>query len=151
MTKLVRWTPLSAPRTLDQVFDQVWRNAWNETPARYYSDTALPVVRPAMDVSETEAAYEIQVDLPGLDPEHINVEVEGDLLTISGEIEATEEQEGERYHYRERRFGAFKRSLRLPETVDTDHIDAAFDNGVLHLSLPKLPETQPKRIRIEAN
>jgi HSP20 family protein len=120
-----------------------------QTPAaRYYSDTARPVLRPAMDVIERADGIVIYMDLPGLAPDDVTVEVEGDLLTISGESHGHEEAEGDRYQYRERRTGAFKRTLRLADTLDTGSISATFDNGVLSLSLPRRPETQPKRIPV---
>lgn len=120
---VIRWTP--AARTLEQV------------------------LRPAMDVVENENAVTIRVDLPGLSPENVNIEVEGNLLTIAGSVENNVEKEGERFHYRERRSGNFKRSLRLADTLDTENAEASFDNGVLNLTLPKRPESQPKRIKVE--
>lgn len=149
MVKLVRWTA-PAPRsyrTLDQVVDNLWRSGWSN-PARYNTDTARPVLRPAMDVSQDETGVTIRVDLPGLAAEDVTVEVHDDLLTISGEIKAAEEREGERYHVRERCAGAFKRSLRLGELLDMERIEATFDNGVLTLALPMRPEAQPKRIEV---
>jgi HSP20 family protein len=151
MVKLVRWTPTTAPRsyrTFDQMVDDLWRSGWSNAPARYNTDTARPVLRPAMDVIQHEDGVTVRLDLPGLTAEDVSVEVHGDLLTISGEIKATEEREGERYHTRERCAGAFKRSLRLGDTVDTEGIEATFENGVLTLALPTRPETQPKRIDV---
>ena len=150
MVKLVRWTA-PAPRgyrTLDQVVDDLWRSAWSNTPACYDTDTARPVLRPAMDVTQDETGVTVRVDLPGLTAEDVTVEVHGDLLTISGEIKAAEEREGERYHVRERYAGAFKRSLRLGDTLDMENIAATFENGVLTLALPTRPEAQPKRIDV---
>lgn len=149
MVKLVRWMP-PAPRgyrTLDQVVDDLWRAGWLN-PARYNTDTARPMLRPAMDVTQNEAGVTIRMDLPGLTAEDVSVEVHGDLLTISGEIKAAEEREGAQYHVRERCAGAFKRSLRLGDTVDLEHIEATFENGVLTLAVPVRPEAQPKRIEV---
>jgi len=80
----------------------------------------------------------------------VRVEVENDTLTISGEMGDTIEKEGERYHYRERRYGAFQRSVRLPNTLDTDKIEANFENGVLTVVIPKQPQAQPKQITVKA-
>ncbi len=151
MVKLVRWTPAAAPRgyrTFDQMIDDLWRSGWSNAPARYDTDTARPMLRPAMDVIQHEDGVTVRVDLPGLTAEDVNVEVHGDLLTISGEIKSAEEREGERYHTRERCAGAFKRSLRLSDTVDVEHIAATFENGVLTLALPTRPEAQPRRIEV---
>ncbi|MEP0763559.1 MAG: Hsp20/alpha crystallin family protein [Chloroflexota bacterium] len=149
MVKLIRWMP-TAPhgyRTLDQVVDDLWRAGWLN-PARYNTDTARPMLRPAMDVTQDETGVTIRVDLPGLTADDLTVEVDGDLLTISGEIKAAEEREGEQYHVRERCAGAFKRSLRLGEMVDVERIEATFENGVLTLAVPMRPEAQPKRIEV---
>jgi HSP20 family protein len=120
---------------------------WNGQ--RFSNDTVRPELRPAMDVVENENGVSIRVDLPGIAPEDVNIEVEGNLLTISGSVESAVENEGERYHYQERRSGSFKRSLRLAETLDTENAEATFENGVLNLTLPKRPEAQPKRIKVE--
>jgi len=138
---MMKLTRIPTTRT----FDELWRNQ----AAHYNSDTARPVLRPAMDVVENEDGIVIRMDLPGLAAENVNVEIEGDLLTISGELGETAENDNERYHTRERCTGAFKRTLRLADTLDTDNIDALFENGVLRLSLPKRPELQPKRITVQ--
>ena len=78
-------------------------------------------------------------------------EIEDHTLTVSGEMGDTIERENDRYHYRERHFGAFQRSVRLPNTVDTEGIDANVENGVLNIVLPKLPQAQPKQIAVKAN
>jgi len=150
---LVRWTTPRTRnfRTLDQAMNDLWRANWAQRPAEYDSDTARPVFRPAMDVVETENGFTVRIDLPGIAPDNVTVEFEDGLLTISGELADTVEQEDARYHYRERRSGAFKRVLRLNDKLDVDNIQAAFDNGVLVLDVPKRPETQPKRIAVQHN
>lgn len=146
MAKLVRWTPThnlnQTLRTFDQMLDGFYRT--NEDMQQ-----AKSVLRPAMDIIETEENYTLRVDLPGLSPEDVNVEIEDSVLTISGEVNSSEEVEGERYHYRERRYGAFERSVRLGDQLDVSNVDATFDNGVLTIVLPKLPEAQPQRIKVQ--
>jgi len=154
MIKLERTAPrrvTRTPRAMDDMFEHLWRTAWGNTPARYNSDTAQPVIRPAMDVIENEHSVVVRMDLPGLAAEDVHVEVDGDILTISGAFDKAQEQDGERYHVRERANGAFKRSLRLANTVDAAHIEAAFASGVLTLTLPKRPEAQPRRIEVHTN
>jgi HSP20 family protein len=153
MKSLKRWNPrneveLSDPfRPIDQLFDEMWRN-W---PSRFFDgDTTRPFLRPAMDVVENENNITVRVDLPGLNKDDVHVEMEDNVLTIRGDIGDTIEKEGERYHYRERYSGSFQRSLRLPNGIDADRIDANFDNGVLNIVLPKLPQAQPKKIDIKA-
>jgi HSP20 family protein len=153
MRSLIRWNPrndveVNDPfRGFDQMFDDLWRN-W---PARFVSEGSTGLLRPAMDVIESDKDLTIRVDLPGLKPDDVKVEVEDNILTVSGEVGDTVEKEGDRYHYRERSYGAFQRSVRLPGSVDTDKVDATFENGVLNIILPKLPQAQPKQIAVKAN
>jgi HSP20 family protein len=124
---------------MNDLFNEHWAAA----------NAAPPALRPALDVIEAEDALTVRVNLPGLSPEDVTIEIDGNLLTISGEFQSEIDEETERYHHRERRDGAFKRSLRLDDTLDQDNATATFDNGVLTLALPKLPEAQPKRITVQ--
>lgn len=148
MANMVRWTPTRNPRTLDRVLDDLWRSSWQQ-PEHVATDTARPLLRPAMDVAENEDQITVQVDLPGLRADDVTVEVEGDLLTISGERGEQRAGEQEQITHRERRYGAFKRSLRLGDQIDAENVAATFENGVLTLVLPKKPEAQPKRITVQ--
>ncbi|MBN1563583.1 MAG: Hsp20/alpha crystallin family protein [Anaerolineae bacterium] len=139
MVKLVRYNPAN----------NVWRTRYNDALAHYNSDTARPVLRPAMDVIEREHELEVRLNLPGIAADEVNVEVEDHVLTISGEINNAIDEETERYTYRERSYGAFQRSVRLGETVDVENIDATYLDGVLALTLPKLPEAQPRQIAVK--
>lgn len=152
MKNLTRWNPQSELdvtnpfRAVEQMLDDLWRD-W---PARgFQTDTSRPVLRPAMDVIENDDSITLRVDLPGLEVDDVHVELEDHLLTISGSIGDTIEEEGDRYHYRERYSGTFRRSLRLPNTIDAEKVDASFDQGVLNIRLPKLPQAQPKRIEVK--
>jgi HSP20 family protein len=104
MRSLIRWNPrndveVNDPfRGFDQMFDDLWRN-W---PARFVSEGSTGLLRPAMDVIESDKDLTIRVDLPGLKPDDVKVEVEDNILTVSGEVGDTVEKEGDRYHYRER-------------------------------------------------
>ncbi|NDJ78781.1 MAG: Hsp20/alpha crystallin family protein [Chloroflexi bacterium] len=149
MSNLTRWNPHNEMeqffRPFEELMNDLWQNRW---PA-FNSETARPMLRPAMDIVEQDNEIVVRLDLPGLSAEDVQVELEDNVLTVSGEMGDTIEQEGERYHYRERRFGAFQRNVRLPNTVDAEHVEASFDNGVLNISLPKLPEAQPKQIEVK--
>lgn len=144
MMKVVRWTPRTdirrPARTLDEMVNELWRQGrYNDAPA---------ALRPALDVIEAEDAIHLRMDLPGLTPDEVTIEIERDLLTISGEFKSDDETG--RYHARERRTGAFKRALRLADTLDASQAAATFENGVLALTLPRLPEAQPRRIEVKA-
>jgi HSP20 family protein len=88
----------------------------------------------------------VEVEMPGVREQDIEVTVHGDVLSIKAE---RKDEEGRKYLYNGRIFGRFERSVALPEAVDTDHIEATFSNGVLRLTLPKRPEARPKKITVK--
>ena len=105
---------------------------------------------PAMDLVEADDHFVLKADLPGLSEDDVNIEVRDNALTISGERKA-EHEERERGWYRvERSFGAFSRSLTLPEGIDPDAISASFDRGVLEVHIPKPEQRKPRRVAIKA-
>jgi HSP20 family protein len=103
---------------------------------------------PAVDVWETENDLVLSFDLPGVPEDKIAVELDDNVLTVSGERERTERQEGDRFYRFERRFGSFTRSVTLPHGVSEDQIKAAYRDGVLEIRVPKPEEQRPKRIPI---
>lgn len=88
--------------------------------------------------------------MPGVKPEDIDITITGDTLTIKGEVKAEEKVEKANYIRRERRYGAFSRSLTLPTSVVAEKAKAEFENGVLTLTLPKAEEVKPKTIKVKA-
>eukprot|EP01027_Heterolobosea_sp_BB2_P022382 GEZU01032947.1.p2 GENE.GEZU01032947.1~~GEZU01032947.1.p2 ORF type:complete len:176 (+),score=74.73 GEZU01032947.1:468-995(+) len=100
-------------------------------------DRSLAVFTPHWDVSENDKSIMINCELPGLNKENINIDVDNDMLTISGEKKEERKEENERIHRVERRYGKFSRSLRLPKGVDPNSIQANFENGVLRVVVPK--------------
>lgn len=104
---------------------------------------------PQLNVTENESAYEVSVDLPGLKPEDVSVEVHENQLTISGKRESEQEDAAKTYHRVERRYGEFRRVVGLPTTVDEGKITAQYDHGVLKVSLPKSDKLKPTRIAVQ--
>ncbi len=104
---------------------------------------------PAVDVRETEKSLAIDVELPGIKPENVEVDVENGVLSITGEkrSERTNEEKG-RYHMVERSYGSFFRSFQLPAGVDESQINASFHDGVLTVDIPKAALPQPRKIQI---
>lgn len=155
MAKLVRWTPAQTVARrhnltgADKLFDELWNSMWEAREARNDDDSARPMQRPAMDVIEQDNAVIVRVDLPGIRPEDVNIEIERDQLVITGTVAEEQNEEIGRVTYRERRYGGFQRSLRLGDTLDTEHAEASFEHGVLTLTLPKRPEVQPRRIEVQ--
>jgi HSP20 family protein len=101
-----------------------------------------------LDLSEKENEYIVKASLPGIRPEDVQISAHGDTLTIRGEMKAEQEKQDERYHLRERRYGQFQRTVRLPTPINPDKAQAQFENGVLMLILPKAEESKPKQIKI---
>jgi HSP20 family protein len=101
-----------------------------------------------LDVCETENEFVIKASLPGVKPDDVQITVHGDTLTIRAEGKVEEEKKGEHWHLRERRFGAFQRSVSLGSPVSADRATAHHEHGVLTLTLPKAEEAKPKQIKI---
>jgi HSP20 family protein len=106
---------------------------------------------PPMDLVEAEDHFVLKADLPGLRESDVNIEVQDGTLTISGERNAEHEQREKGWYRIERAFGAFNRSLTLPDGVDPDRIAASFSDGVLELRIPKPEERKPRRISISSS
>jgi HSP20 family protein len=104
---------------------------------------------PRVDTSESEKAYEITVELPGVDEEDVSISVDDGVLTIKGEKKSEREEKDKDYHLMERSFGSFQRSFRVPDNVDDGKIDAKFKKGVLHVEMPKIAASKSKSKKIE--
>jgi HSP20 family protein len=119
---------------------------------RYTANGLLSAWAPPVDVRETGDVIEVEVELPGLGSDDVDVRVENGVLTISGEkkSEVEEGKEGSSYHLIERRYGRFERSFTLPRTVDAEKVEASFSNGVLSIRLPKAETAKPRRITVKA-
>ena len=127
-------------REVNRLFSDTFSLAGGRTAPSY----------PAMNVWNNEDGIVVTAELPGVNPEDIDISVVGDTLTISGSRRPLELKEGERYHRRERRYGTFSRSFQLPFRVESDDVEAVFDNGVLHLSLPRAEVDKPKKISVKS-
>jgi HSP20 family protein len=103
---------------------------------------------PTFDVKETKDAYVFRADLPGVREDDLEISLTGSRLTISGHREQESREQGETYYATERSYGAFSRAFTLPEGIDGEAVNAELKNGVLHVTIPKKPEVQPKRISI---
>ncbi|HLK84484.1 MAG TPA: Hsp20/alpha crystallin family protein [Xanthobacteraceae bacterium] len=153
------WPPFeSLRREVDRVFEDFDRGFWR-APFRsalslepfWRREPAWPAT-PAVDITESDKAYEITADLPGMSEKDIEVKLAPGGLTIKGEKREEKEEKKKDYYLHERRFGAFQRSFRVPEGVEADKIEASFKNGVLTVTLPKTAEAQKveKKIAVKA-
>jgi HSP20 family protein len=103
---------------------------------------------PAVDVYEDEHSLTLKLEVPGLNEKDINVTLENNTLTVSGERKFEKEEKEENFHRIERRYGSFTRTFRLPSTVDSEKVEAGYDKGILKITLAKRAEAKPKTIKI---
>ena len=157
---LQTWQPFeSLRREVDRLFEDFGGSLWR-SPFRSPLFDVAPFRRggaafaalPAVDVSETDKAYEITAELPGMDEKNIEVKVANGNLTIKGEKQEEKEEKKKDYYMRERSFGSFERTFAVPDGVDADKIEASFKKGVLSVTLPKSAEAQKaeKKITVKA-
>jgi HSP20 family protein len=132
---------------MNRWFEQIWRRA---SPAAFQGGLPLAMLapftgHPLSDLRETAKGYELTVELPGLKPDDIDLSLRGDVLILSGE--KAEENDGEQgtYRFSERRLGRFERVFALPPGADRAHIDASFQDGLLRIAIPYLPEGEQGR------
>jgi HSP20 family protein len=125
------------------IFD--WAFDGFDLPDIFRSEKSLT---PAFDISETADEIHVKAELPGMDPKEIEITLTGDLLTIKGEKKEEKEEKGENFHRRERRYGSFSRSFRLPVEVKADSIHAGYKDGVLTVTLPKGQAETARRIEV---
>jgi HSP20 family protein len=105
----------------------------------------------ALDIVESEDEYLVKASLPGINPEDLEITFDSNRLTIKGEVKEEEEIDEAQYHLRERSYGSFTRSIKLPTGIESDKIEANYDKGVLKLHLPKVEEVKPKKITIKTS
>lgn len=116
---------------------------------RLWTDTSQATSTPAVDISETEQAILVRAELPGVRGEDVSVEVENNVLTLSGQRQFERDEKTEKQHRTERWYGSFYRSFTLPRTVDAENIGADLKDGILTVTLPKRPEMRQRRISIK--
>jgi HSP20 family protein len=145
---LVRWEPVRELNSLQNEMNRLF-STFFDTPTPGNGGTSARRWIPAMDLVETQDSYVLTADLPGLSQENINLEFEGDVLTLSGERKSAQEDRKEGYYRIERATGSFSRSLTLPEGVDPEAVTAKFDRGVLEVRIPKPEQRKPQTVAIQ--
>lgn len=106
---------------------------------------------PPVDVYEDEHNLVLKLEIPGINDEDLDVQVENNTLTVKGERKFEKEEKEENFHRIERRYGSFLRTFRLPNTIDTDKVEAHYEKGILKVSLAKRAEAKPKQIKVGAS
>jgi HSP20 family protein len=140
---ITRWDPFREVVALQNRVNSLFREM-NE------SDNPLTAASfvPAVDIYEDSKKVVLKLEVPGIEEKDLDVRVENNTLTVKGERKFEKEEKEENFHRIERRYGSFYRAFTLPSTVDTEHIGASYNAGVLKLELSKKPEAQPKQIKV---
>ncbi|MBW3612544.1 MAG: Hsp20/alpha crystallin family protein [Chloroflexi bacterium] len=149
MANITRYDPLSEMVSLRSAMDRLFEDSF-VSPMSWRTISGGESVTPAIDVHETPDDLVVTAVLPGLKAEDVEITMTGQNLTLRGEFKADDDVERDQYLYRERRYGAFSRSLQLPVRVEGDQADATFTDGILTLRIPKAEEVKPRQIRINA-
>ena len=143
---VIRWEPARELQSIQQEMNRLF-GTFFDNPQAGTGAVARRWV-PAMDLVEEGDRFVLRADLPGVSPDDVHVELDDDVLTISGERSSEHEERREGYRRIERSSGSFSRSLTLPEGIEPDSIDAHFENGVLELRVPKPEQRKPRRVAI---
>jgi len=137
------WRPFGALDEMERMMDEMLRTS----PFRRVDGEVAWA--PALEVYEKDDQFFIKAEIPGMKKEDIKVTVTEDALSITGERKSESEVNEEQYYRREMSYGSFSRQLILPSTVDKSKIDAKYENGILELTLPKIPEPKPKQVEVK--
>jgi len=138
-TGLTRWRPFAELEDLRGRMDRMYTDIENGEARRWNL---------ALDVIERDDKYVLRANIPGIKPDEVKIEVEDDVLTVSGEHEESEEERKGNYVRRERRYGSFSRSVTLPKGVTADEVEARIQDGVVEVSIPKPQKEERKAVTI---
>jgi HSP20 family protein len=136
---LINANPNTEFRSFDEMFERMLGTPHKAHP----SQGLLPI-----DIVEKDNALLIKAAVPGIEPEHIEIQIENNVLTIRGELKSDYEETQAKVYRREYSYGKFSRSVRLPEDLETENVTAEFKNGFVTITLPRQPEPTPKVLRI---
>jgi HSP20 family protein len=153
MTTAISQPPAQTPSTtlrnpfalLRKEMDDLITRFWDGEAEGWLSGSFVP----SLDLTESENAFEVRMDLPGLEAKDITVQVQGNTLTVSGERKECKEEKGKTYHRTERHCGTFSRTVTLPCNVNEDEVAAEYSQGVLTLTLPKCDAARPRKIPVK--
>jgi HSP20 family protein len=129
-------------------FRREMENLFNQALGEDRESGWLTEFQPQVNVAETDKAYEITAELPGLKPEEIHVDLDRDVLTISGEKKEEHEEKGKTFHRIERKYGSFRRAMTLPDAAEAAEVNAQYKDGVLMVAIPKAKSTRPTKINV---
>jgi HSP20 family protein len=145
--RLTRWEPIRELANLQDRMNRLFNDSFS--PVTSQESLAAGSFVPPVDVYEDEQAIRLKMEVPGIDEKDIDIRLENNLLTVHGERKLESETKEENYHRIERSYGSFIRSFTLPNTVNTEAVNAGYAKGVLTITLGKLAAARPKQIKVE--
>ena len=154
MVKTEKSTFLSPLEEMERWFDEAWTRPFSLFNRSFWPSlrvTELDEISPSVDIYEEGTDVVVKADIPGMDKKELKVDLTDDVLTISGEKKKEEKIEKKDYHRYERSYGSFCRSFRLPEGINTEKIEAHYNDGVLKVRLPKTEEAKKHTKKISVD
>jgi len=142
--RITRWTPYNELNSLQSTLNRVFQDFGRGSDELMTSGTFVPPV----DIYEDEHGINLKMEVPGVSEQDINIQLENNTLSVSGERKFEKNEKEENFHRIERRYGSFTRSFTLPSTVDSEKVNAHYENGILSIQLAKKAEAKPKQIKV---
>lgn len=146
LNSMARWNPTGNYVTRDPFFRLV--DSFFNQDLQQGEEVSNRTWMPPVDIQETEEGYRLVAELPGLTKEDINITLENNVLRLSGERKFQKDVNKENYHRIERTYGSFTRAFALPSQVNSEKVQASFENGLLTLLVPKAEQAKPRKISI---
>lgn len=143
---LIRWDPFREMISLREAIDRLFEESFVRPRGWLEAERVMSV---PLDIYEEGDDLIVKATVPGVKPEDLNVQIQNNVLSISGETKEERERKDVGYHLREHRYGRFERSVTLPYAVQVDKAEATFEHGVLRLKLPKAEEVRGRRIEVK--
>jgi HSP20 family protein len=143
--EMMPWRPFRSLSNLQEEVNRLFDDFWG----RRKTGEMGRFITPTIDMEETEKEIILKAEIPGIDPEDVDLSISGNNLIIKGERKQEREEEKKNYHLKECSYGAFYRSVPLPAEVELDKVAANYKKGILSITLPKSPEALPKQIKID--
>jgi HSP20 family protein len=141
---VTRWNPAAAYLTREP-FSRLFDTFFNDLQGEEVANRGW---MPPVDIQETPEAYKLAAELPGLTKDDINITLENNVLRLTGERQFEKDAKKDNYHRIERTYGTFTRAFALPQQVEPEGVQAAFENGILTITVPKAEQAKPRKISI---